>query len=595
MDDLLLEPLKYYTSYARETHKNNVAEHFNGLLSSSGVNVEENRRTVDAYNGEMSTADAISRKIRKYRILTVLLIIVAVLSIVALIAGVYFVSTENFDATVLIICGIAFTILSLTLIFAVLRPKITHQEGVRNKHLQKANELKNLAYDQMMPLNALFDDLDTLRLIEKTMPKVKFDQLYSTEREEKLIADYDYIDMTDDETSVINTLSGTVFDNPFLYERYLSHFMGTNTYTGTLVIRWTESYRDSEGKVKYRTRTQTLHASVTKPKPFYKMHTHLGFGSDAAPDLSFTRKESDTDELSEKALEKRIRKGEKELQNRSEKATMRGGSFQEMANSEFDVLFGALDRNHEVQFRLMYTPLAQRNTVDLLRSKEGYGDDFNFIKRGRFNIISSNHAQGWDMALSGARFHSYSVDIAQNVFQSFNEEYFKSIFFDLAPLLAVPAYQDKAVSSMKDFGKQGNNYTYYEYESLANAIGEKVFAPSDASTRSILKASFIERQGDVDRVAITAYSYRAEDRIDYIPVFGGDGRTHLVPVHWIEYIPVSNTSEMLIKSLGYTEKQLRDKGKPLPYQSAYLHGLLAYHSILSDSWENINQNFNVYK
>ena len=595
MDNLILEPLKYYTDYAREKHKSNVAEHFNGLLSSSGVDVEQNRRTVSAYDAEMAITEAIGKKLRKYKVFIGLLIALIVISVVAIIVGAYYVSYDSLVGTLLIIGGILFIILSLVLIFAVLRPKIKHQSKLRALHLEKANELKNTAYNQMMPLNALFDNLDTLRLIEKTMPKIKFDQLYSTEREENLIEEYDYIDMTDDETSVINTLSGTIFENPFLYERYISHTMGTQVYTGTLVIRWTETYRDSEGKLRRRTRTQTLHASVTKPKPFYKMHTHLGFGSNAAPDLSFTRKESDTDELSEKALEKRIKKGEKKLQARAEKAIMKGGTFQEMANSEFDVLFGALDRNHEVQFRLMYTPLAQQNTVDLLRSKEGYGDDFNFIKRGRFNIIRSNHAQKWDMTLSGARFNSYSVDIAREIFQSFNEEYFKSIFFDLAPLMAVPAYQDKNVTSMKKPRDYGNNYTYYEYESLANAIGEDAFAHPEAKTRSILKASFIDKQDEIDRVAVTAYSYRTESRVDYVPVFGGDGRTHLVPVYWIEYIPVANTSEMIVKSLGYTERQLREKGVTLPYKSAYLHGLLAYHSILSETWGIIKQNFNQYK
>ena len=56
-----------------------------------------------------------------------------------------------------------------------------------------------------------------------------------------------------------------------------------------------------------------------------------------------------------------------------------GGQFQEMANSEFDVLFGANDRDHEVQFRLMYTPLAQRNTVDLIKDKK------------YFNVIANNN------------------------------------------------------------------------------------------------------------------------------------------------------------------------------------------------------------
>lgn len=44
-----------------------------------------------------------------------------------------------------------------------------------------------------------------------------------------------------------------------------------------------------------------------------------------------------------------------------------------LANDEFEVLFRALNRNNEVQFRLLFTPLAQQNMIDLLLDKtEGF-------------------------------------------------------------------------------------------------------------------------------------------------------------------------------------------------------------------------------
>ena len=593
MDGISFEPLKYYTSVLKEKHKAGVEEHFNKLLAASRVNEAENRATVKKYDDEMLQVKKIAGKIKAYKVFFWILIVLGIIGSLVFIFGLNTIGQETSAGAVMVIAGLALALLGFLLAFLLIRRKIKSAETKKAKHQAMADKYYAEAMAQMSPLNALFDNLDTLRLIEKTMPEVKFDPSYCNDAERLLIEDYDYIDMTDEETSVIDTLSGKLFENPFLFERYVYHSMGTHRYFGSLVIRWTERYRDSKGNITTRTRVQTLHASVTKPKPNYRISTHLGYGSLAAPDLTFSRKESDTDELSEKALEKRIKKGEKKLAKKAEKAIADGGTFQEMANSEFDVLFGAHNRNHEVQFRLMYTPLAQNNTVDLLRSKEGYGDDFNIIKQGKFNIVKSNHAQKWDMDISASKYISHSVDISRERFISFNCEYFKSVYFDFAPLMAVPAYRDEPVASMKTPKAYRSYYTPYEHEALANAIGDKVFAHPEARTQSILKTQIIDRNGGIDRVAVTAYGYRTEARLDFVPTLGGDGRIHPVPVHWTEYIPVSRTSEMLLKSLGHSERELRQRGS-LPYGSAYLHGILAYSPAVREAWERIEETFRKY-
>ena len=64
-----------------------------------------------------------------------------------------------------------------------------------------------------------------------------------------------------------------------------------------------------------------------------------------------------------------------------------------MANRAFEVLFHAVDRDHPIQFRLLFTPLAQEQTVKLLRDREiGYGDDFAFRKSRMMNRSASEKA-----------------------------------------------------------------------------------------------------------------------------------------------------------------------------------------------------------
>lgn len=594
MNGLLYEPLTYYSSVARQKHAEHVQAHFDELVKRSGISVEENRKSAADYRAACDKVATVDRRIKRLGTLRGLLIALAVIGGVTAIVGIAIVSEALTLALGLIGAGVLATALSLILIFTVIKKRLKNAAKLRDEYQADADKKRRIAEKQMAPLNALFDKGDTHRLIEKTMPEVKFAPRYTQEHQELLLKEYDYVDLTDDDTSVTDALAGTLCGNPFLFERFISEQMGTQAYHGALTIHWTETVRDSKGNVRRVTRSQTLHATVEKPKPFYRVCTHLGFGSQTAPDLSFSRNESDTDELSDRALARRIRRGERTLKKRTEGAATKGESFHEMANTEFDVLFGALNRNHEVQFRLMYTPLAQTNTVALLRSKEGYGDDFNFIKQGRFNIIKSVHAQGWDMDTSPTRYMSYDVDLSRAAFASFNEEYFKSVFFDFAPLLAVPAYQDEPVPSMRPSKTYESAYTSYEHELLANAIGQSAFAHPASRTDAILKTSVLESRDGIDRLRVTAYSYRTEGRTDFVPVFGGDGRMHSVPVHWDEYIPIQCTADMAVGKLEGDTQSIRTKKRhhPFPRNSALRDGLLAY---IPDMDESTNEIVNFYK
>ena len=596
MDGLILEPLKFYNSVARQKHENLAQEHFDSLIARSGVNVEENKRTVAAYDAVQLQLNELKKRIQNRKNLYGLLIALAIIGIVLFVIGIYVIIDGNTGRGVLLLSiGSVAAVVGFVVAFVTLRPRIKAAELQKSKLMAESQKLYEQAKGQMASLNALYDDTDTLKIIEKTIPQLKFDRAYSNEREDELREDFDYVSFTGNETSIVNTLSGTMFGNPFIFERYLVHQMGTCAYHGTLTIMWTEHYRDKDGHLRTRTRTQVLTASVVKPKPYYSVKTHLGFGSVAAPDLTFTRGESDTDELSEREMQRKIRKGEKKLQKKARDALKKGESFQEMTNSEFDVLFDATDRDHEVQFRLMYTPLAQKNTLDLLRSKDGYGDDFNFYKLKRYNIIKSVHAQNWDMDISTSRYVTHSVELSRKKFLDFNATFFKSIFFDFAPLIAVPAYQDEPTYSLKDPKPYKSYYPSYEHESLANMIGDCVFAHERSGTCAILKTSILEQNNGVDRVAVTAYSYATENRVDLVPVLGGDGNIHSVPVHWIEYIPIRKQSDMLVKALNHTSREFADKsGGSMPQNGAYFHGMLAYAPTAKQAWEQINQTFEKY-
>ena len=561
MNDLLLEPLKYYEREGREKHKQNVSDFFEDLKIRSGVDIAQNKKTVENYNAMLRQIEKSEKKLFWKKFWRVMLFILAGVGLGVTIGGI---ATSS---PALIPVGVVLTALPLVLIFTRLNKMIKQFSELLKREKAEAQSILDTAWQQMAALNALFGDRDAIDLIEKTLPELDFDDCYRFERERELRETCGYSPEYDENRSTLDTLSGTFKGNPFLFEKHLIHRLGTETYHGHLTIRWTETYRDSKGNLSTRTRTQTLHASVVKPKPFYHEDTVLKYFSQGAPDLSFTREGLYHDDKSEKQIEKLVKKGEKKLKKKAEQALEKGGSFTEMANTEFEVLFDALNRDHEVQFRMMFTPLAQKNMMDLMRSEVGYGDDFDFYKSKRMTTIHSDHAQTWHMDASADHYRSYDFEQIKKNFESFNEQYFKSVFFDFAPLLAVPMYQERPVKSLEPLKEYKINYTVNEYETLANRMDPKLLLAEKSGTRAILKARGENRDSDTDRVEITAFSYRTVPRTDFVPTLGGDGRMHAVPVPWTEYIPVQRISHIGVTTDDRKTVQV-DGG-------ARYHGLLA--------------------
>lgn len=440
------------------------------------------------------------------------------------------------------------TLILIPLVIWKVTPKIRAIRTDIEEADKRAAELLEEAYKQMLPLNTLFTDRDALSIIESTIPLISFDKCFSVKQEADMKINYDFCEYNEDEESTVDTLAGSYNENPFLFENKIVHTMGNETYHGYKTIHWTETYRDSDGKLRSRARSQTLHATVVKPKPYYNTQVVLNYCSQGAPDLSFSRDASHLEQKSEREIEKLVKRGEKKLKKKTDKAIKENKDFMSMSNSDFEVLFDALDRTDEVQFRTLFTPLAQTNMVALILSKLGYGDDFNFIKSKRTNRIISNHSQGRVINLSPAEYTSYSYDIIKENFTGKNIEFFKAVYFDFAPILAIPAYQERPVHSLKPIPDYSQLYSLKECEVLANAVDYEYVVHPRTKTKAILKSSFVTSKDSIDETCITAYSYDIEKRVDIVSVYGDDGHYHNVPVEWDEYIPLEAQKNFYIST-----------------------------------------------
>ena len=119
----------------------------------------------------------------------------------------------------------------------------------------------------------------------------------------------------------------------------------------------------------------------------------------------------------------------------------------------------------------------------------------------------------------------------------------------MAPVLAIPMYQERPVHSLKPIPDYSQLYSLKESEALANMVDKGLVVHPRTKTEAIIKSSFVTSASGVDKTDITAYSYDIENRIDVIPVYGGDGKFHNVPVHWEEYIPIEKTSAFSVADI----------------------------------------------
>lgn len=556
----IYEPLKTYKNVLAPKHEENVNAYFNELVEASGVDISANKSTIKKLRKADSQFKDIKKTIANFNLLKVFMIVVAIILFIMPFIH-YNSATFEFSGLNILIVILEILVggLLLFLVFSKVSPKIKKLKADKAILRDEITKLTEEARIQMEPLNNLFTEGMALELFKKTLPLINFDSYFNSARLDYLVSKFGLNDVPSLNRSTLFVKSGELSGNPFYIANDLVHEMGTKTYTGSITISWTV-YTTVNGKRVASTRTQVLTASVTKPYPYYSEQSYLVYGNEAAPDLIFQREDSDAEHLDQKQIDRLVKRETKRLKRKQRKATKKGGSFTQLGHSEFEVLFGATNRNNEVQFRLLFTPLAQKQLLDLMKDKTiGYGDNFDFDKYGKINIIYPEHLNMIDLDVKPSYFYNIDFEIIKEKFLSYNKNYFKSIYFAFAPILSIPLYQQHKPHEYIYKDLYDSYASFYEHESILNKLGEDKFKHPNSQTKNILKAKTIKSGNNTDKVLVTAYGYETKQHVDFIPKLGGDGRMHTVPVHWTEYIPVSETTTVDInvieeeKNLNYRD------------------------------------------
>ena len=561
----IYDPLKEYVNVYRDKFKEVAEKTFAELAAEAQVDVGKNRETCRRIYSEEDSLSKVMTSIRWQKVWRVLLwLCVAVGFIVG------FTMYDVLDYVDLLIVG--FVIFgALGLLFTDINPKIKEMKSERDKLTAKVDKLKKEAWQQMAPLNNLYDWDVLTRMMTKTVPRLEFDPYFTTQRLADLKATYGWSDSFNAGRSVVYSHSGLINGNPFVICRTRKMEMGTKTYYGEKTIHWTTEETDSDGKTRTVHHSETLVASVTAPYPEYFEKTRLIYGNTAAPDLIFYRKQSGLADsegsLKFKMKRHSLRKKSRDLSN---------ADFAMMTNEEFEVAFDTSNRNNNQQYALLFTPLAQESMMNLLKDdKVGFGDDFDFGKQRMINVIFSNHMQSLNLDMNPQQYKGFDYDKAEADFYAINSRYFRAIYFCFAPLLCVPMYQQ--IRPQEDiYGRNMQQHSsFWEHEALANFWGQGRFKHPSCVTNCILKTEQLQTIGDNSTIKVNAYGYRTEQHLEYVSKWGGDGHLHHVPVYWDEYLPVTGSGMIYLKE----DNNFKDDSLTQRQRLGHIHSVLAENNL----------------
>ena len=575
--DDILEPRKKYLTELERTHRENVEQYFQELLSQAKIDANENKKTCEQIYSLEAQLKKLKSKQTGSRVLFAGSII---LFFILLFAGLIMCAVANNSEpvnTALNVFGVIIAIGSIAfLIFSIMK-KVKSGKAIANaisNITKQIEELKQKAYGQMAALNNLYEYNIFNTLMNKTTPLIKMDRIFDMSKYVQMKEKFGWDDQNFDNISTLYAQSGSILGNPFILYREFIQSMYNKTYTGSITITWRERVPNGKGGYTYRNRSQTLTASVTKPAPTYSINTRLIFASEAAPRLTFSR-EIHEHKYDEKSLSKYFKEAEKRVDNYAKSHP----NFTPLGNDQFEDFFGGLDRDNEVEYRLLFTPLAQKSMLDILTHDTPYGDDFSFHKNKMINTIRSNHSQSIDYDGYPSIFYHFDLEAAHENFVNRNMQYFQGLFFDLAPLLSIPLYQQYPTNDYIFNKNKYDNYSRHVSETEANRYEEKYFAPAECITPLILKSKFASKDNTSDRVNICAHGFKGIEHVDYIRKMGGDGRSHEIPVHWIEYQPVQKITPFVVQDVDLSRKQFQQLAETGDYQQ-FLNNNVANGAIL---------------
>jgi len=532
MEDFISKPISEYKEKFSKEINQKAEETFDRLVGETSTDAEANKKTMSEYYKQSNASKKLAKTVTTMKVFAWIFMVMAVITGVMS----YFLQ----DLMLYLIIG-AVVVLAASIILFVFASKQKKSKDEIDKDIVR---LKVEAEAQTKALKEAMKWEIPIDLFNEVMPNVKLDYYHTRQKQQYFATNFSLPVYFDDNMCVVGVYSGKIAKNPFTILKFRTQDMIKQSYHGYLDIYWETVEYDSNGNKRVVQHKERLTATTWHDAPSFKEHVKAFYGCDAAPDLRFSREPFGVDGMSDNKLSKNINKKYKEYRKQVEKNLKDGKSIMLMANEEFEALFGAVDRDNDVQFRLLFTPLAQQNMVELMKDRDYLGDNFYMDKFGKLNVNENVSFQQLSFSTGVGNYYSFDLEEFRSNFIGFTSDFLLYVYMQLIPFLNIPMYQQtEPEKTFEDFvgGKEEIELSNFDAETLVN--DDPKYEPEATKTPCITKAKY---SGTKDKFNIYSYGFDTEEMLEYVSVKGGDGYYHDVPVYWIKYIKVSNATEMTI-------------------------------------------------
>ena len=554
----VFSPADDYPKYLEE-YRANLDEYFDQITEKSGIDIKENTKTIENLNAAKDQKKANLKKIKWQQIgrgftsfFAVAFFILAAISIYQLVKEKLLFKVISYGGGIaLTIAFILIAIGFIILIALLINKNIKKYKLDVESDNSVINKTIELAKSQITPLFNLIKNNVASQLVNKTLPFISINKTISAALINYLQDDFD-LRLYSKDLNYTSVLSGVVMNNPFLLLNYEYFKMGTKQYSGSITIHWTQHIGD-----KTYSRSQVLTAVVTKPYPYYFNDGEFIYTSDSAPKLSFSRKPSGYSNvaLNPKGLASYLKSGVKEIEKYEKMAVKENHPFTPLTNKEFEYVWGAYDRDDENEFRILFTPLAQKQLLALFTPTVNDGvlfDDYYFTKDKKLNYIKCSANSITDELESLDGYYDINYKVIKEKFYLYCDLYFKSIYHLLAPVLAIPEFQLSENFDQKLYPKTKEKFPMAIHEVAAFWFADKNNLLKDEKYHKadlIAHTKYQNSNQDFDYIKVKYDSFKATKMVDYITKLGGDGLMHSIPVEWLKFDPINTELELAITFL----------------------------------------------
>ena len=217
----IFSPLNYYLNTAKDTHGKFTREYLNLLFTEANVDREANAQTVAKLNAEEAALQTLHKHASGKKAVRVLIIIGICLAYITLALFALSSGVDMVYKCLILLGGLGLSIFGIVFSHKKIKAKLQHLQEKIDELQTKVNSLRDTAWQQAAPLNTLFKEDDSLNLFQKTLPFITFDTCFTDNRLNELTNNYGFPARLNGEECVLDTLSGELYGNPFVYVQKL--------------------------------------------------------------------------------------------------------------------------------------------------------------------------------------------------------------------------------------------------------------------------------------------------------------------------------------------------------------------------------------